>query len=254
MNQIEGKNYIGPNGIKQGYITLLSSEDYLIAVLCLAYSLQVVKSQYPLIVLTTDNLENDDKIIDILCSAPNIIHVTVSSLEYCDKIKQDWKGHSVLNTASKIQIFLLKDWYKLVYIDADTLIINNIDNLFEDYLDGSMIKYPDQRYGFSGLFIIEPWRHEEDNFYKFLLQTQECFDGDLIGKLWFFIRTSKSHQIPPSYLWDFRTSYHIPKDTKVIHYVGEYKPWLDNLGCYTSCEAMRVYQIVLKKVREIYDV
>jgi hypothetical protein len=93
----------------------------------------------------------------------------------------------------------LSEWDKLLYIDADTLVIKNIDSLF-NYPDGSMVKYPDDPWGFSGLFIIEPKNHDEIELYFHLLQNVNCFDGDLLGKLWFYIRTSPRHQIPEEYL------------------------------------------------------
>jgi hypothetical protein len=56
--------------------------------------------------MTTEDMKNEKmtnkEIIDILCSVPNIIHVTAPNLKYCDEIQKEWKNHNVLNTASKI--------------------------------------------------------------------------------------------------------------------------------------------------------
>ena len=241
--------------VKMGYVTLLSSENYLKAVLVLAYSLQVVKSQYPLVVMTTEDMKNEKmtnkEIINILCSVPNIIHVTAPNLKYCDEIQKEWKNHNVLNTASKIQIFSLRDWDKLIYIDADTIVISNIDNLFEEYPDGSMIKYNTDPYGFTGLFILEPRNHFEVDFYLYLLQNVKCFDGDILGKIWFVVNKDKRYQIPEDYLWDRRKNYTIPENVKVIHYTGDFKPWLEN-NYYEDDESINLYQFILKKIEELY--
>jgi alpha-N-acetylglucosamine transferase len=55
----------------------------------------------------------------------------------------------------------MKQWDKLLYIDADVLVLKNLDHLFQ-YPNGSMLKYEvyagedENDTGFSGLFIIEP--------------------------------------------------------------------------------------------------
>ena len=47
--------------MNKAYITLLSSEDYLEAVLVLNYSLRLVNSQYPLVVYVTNQVYNNEK-------------------------------------------------------------------------------------------------------------------------------------------------------------------------------------------------
>ena len=57
------------------------------------------------------------------------------------------------------------------------------------------------------------------------MKTQDCFDGNLIGKLWFHVRSSPAHQIPPEYQWVYQPTF-IPKGTRMIHFCNETKPWL----------------------------
>ena len=45
----------------RAYITVLSSDEYLIGVLCLNQSLKDAKSKYPLVVLVNDKISEKDK-------------------------------------------------------------------------------------------------------------------------------------------------------------------------------------------------
>ena len=209
---------------RYAYVTLLSTTDYLDAVLVLNKSLQRVNSKYPLLVMVVDTIFTPE--MENCFRQHGIYSTTVSPLEYCQEVQDEYRDTTptVLNTASKIQLFTLKNWDKLVYIDADVLVIQNMDELF-DYEDGSMIKYPEESFGFTGLFVLCPRRHHEDEFYPTIMKYHKCVDGDLIGKLWFFVHDSPCHQIPPCYL-----SHYIPhsdfKDVKAIHYCNQLKPWI----------------------------
>ena len=210
--------------MKMAYCTLLSSEDYLDAVLILNKSLRDVNSQYPLVVMVTNNIANDQLIF--ILNANGIIWEVIDYLSYSQNMQIKYKNYSVLNTASKLQIFSLKHWDKLVYIDADTLVLKNIDNLF-CYPDGAMLKYDSENFGFSGLFVVIPKYHQENELYLHLVYNTDCFDGDLLGKLWFFIRDSKNHQIPEHYMIPYNALMKKYTNNYIIHYNNLIKPWKD---------------------------
>jgi alpha-N-acetylglucosamine transferase len=123
-----------------GWITLLSSENYLPAVLILNQTMQNVKSKYPLIVGITEDIYSD-KIITILHKY-NIITEKIEKTSYAKEVVEKYSNHSVLNTASKIMLFSLDKYEKLIYIDADVYVKENMDELFDNYEDGSILCYP----------------------------------------------------------------------------------------------------------------
>lgn len=210
----------------KAFITLLSTEDYLDAVLVLNLSLRDVNSKYPLVCGVTESLKNNNYVINSL-KKEGIRVEFIKNLTYNQGVIDKWKDHTVLNTASKISLFDLKKYDKLVYIDADTLVVENIDDVM-NYPDGAMIGPPpgekEDEYGFTGLFVFQPKYHRED-FYKCLLQNFPCADGDLIGSLWFFTRTSQAHRIPYSYCTHYTYYLYENYPAKVIHFCNEQKPW-----------------------------
>jgi len=224
------------------YITLLSSEDYLDAVLVLNRSLKYSKSNYALVVAVTEDIY--DKVHDILCEDGCIVE-KIERISYSDYITSKYKDHSVLNTASKINLFSLKNYDKLVYLDADSIVMKNVDDLF-NYPDGAMLKSDvDMGFGLSNLFVFYPRNHEEE-LYKKLIEDSVHFDGDLLGNLWFFTRSSEAHQISPEYC----ASYHeecIDPNTKIYHFVNKNKPWL-NIDNFKDTEVIKLYKKLLKNV------
>lgn len=236
---------------KYAYVTLLSTEDYLDAVLVLNKSLQMVGAKYPLLAMVVDTIFTQE-MEDIFINH-HILYETVPPLQYSIGVQEKYKEQeckTVLNTASKIQLFTyLKSWDKLVYLDADSIVLQNIDDLFSR-LDGSMLKYPEDSMGFSGLFVFEPRNHQEDEFYPTIMANHECVDGDLLGKLWFFVRESKSHQIDIKYFWQY-VSENMPSDVKAVHFCNHIKPWLqpDHKLFANDSYVNHLYRKILKEVK-----
>lgn len=212
-----------------GFVTLLSSENYLEAVLVLKRSLDHVKSEYPLICGVTTDIYTE-KVVGIL-KKEGILVEKIERLEYSIYTRTEWVDRPVLNTASKISLFSLKKYDKLCYLDTDSFVLKNIDDVF-DRLDGTMIKESEEDYGFTGMFIFCPRNHREE-YYKFLLVNKKCADGDLLGDLWFYTRTSKEHWLDVNY---FRPYHQIKnrlesgesnfEEVKAVHFLNEDKPWI----------------------------
>lgn len=232
--------------VSQAYVTLLSTSNYLEGVLVLHESLKQVKSTRPLLVLITEEIATPE--ILAIFQEEGIFYEIVDTVSYAGVTQDKYSGCSVLNTASKVHLFRQKNWDKLVYIDADTMVLQNIDDLFVRF-DGSMVKEPADTMGFTGLFVIEPLQHDEDDFLFHLVMNTACFDGDLIGKLWFHVRTNPDYQIPFCYL---HMPHHYDKTSKVIHYCNPGKPWMNEVydeGTFLSWK----YNSFLQKVREKYN-
>lgn len=205
-------------------MTLISSQSYFIAALILNLSLKQTNSKIPFTICLTENLANKDNLT--ILKQENIPFEIIKYLNYNQNIQKINKNQSILNTASKIEIFNLKQYKKIIYIDADSLILYNIDDLI-NYPDGSILKYPNEKYGMSGLFVIEPMNHDY-NIYKFLIENYDGYDGEIIGKLFFPFLSNKKYQIPNTYLYNINNYKSFSKNIKGIHFNTSIKPFLFN--------------------------
>ena len=214
--------------MNNAYVTLLSSKEYLVPILALNLSFKNTNSAYPLVVMVTDNIADDKNLIKIL-EQEHIKYVIVPTLSYSRAtltlINKDYpNNNTVQNTASKINMFNLEEYDKLVYIDGDSVFFQNCDQLF-NFPDGSMLY--DGKVGLTGLLVFIPENHDF-NFYMACLNNVRCLDGNLIDTLWFQIKTEQMYRIPMNYC------YLSSENDKVLKYVksitfNEHKLWKDSI-------------------------
>lgn len=231
--------------MNNAYVTLLSSEDYIDAVLVLAASLNKVRSRFPLLVAIVEDIYNEE--LDYLLKEFGCDIEVVPRLQYSTEVQNTCAGKSVLNTASKIQIFDFKRFDKLVYIDADSLVLENIDELF-DWPDGSMMFYDGDETGSSNLFVITPKFHHESIYYIHLMEHFDVFDGNLFGDFWFHVLESPYHRIPRRFGYHYNPETRVPDNIKAIHYCNNPKPWLEpNAKEYSNLYPFaRIYKLHLQ--------
>ena len=147
------------NKIDRAYISILTTEDYLPGLLVLNASLKSVKSLYPLHVLLAPTISK--KVTDILDNYSISYSVLSQAINNPTDIDIH---HRWFSTYYKLAVFDQIQYQKIVYIDADMLILRNIDELFEcKHMSatnaGSMLpKKRDRRHLNlnSGLVVIEP--------------------------------------------------------------------------------------------------
>ena len=211
--------------MKYAYVTLLSSEDYLPAVLILNQNLKDVNSKYPLLVAVTENIF--EKVKSYLIKE-NILYKVIPFIEYSKRTQENWmrsRGTSyTLNIASKFILFKLYEYDKLVYIDSDILIYKNIDELF-NYPDGAL--YNDNGTPFIGLFVFTPINHKVD-YYFALSNVFNIIESDVLEPLFFPFKSNPDYRIPFEYYVNITYQ---NLDTfnfdaiKVFHFCYKYKPW-----------------------------
>ena len=206
------------------YITLLSSDDYILPLLALNKNLIDLKSKYPLFVIVSSNV--NAKTINIL-KEHNINYKIASPILYHpDMIKQasQWGQSQVVNTATKLEIFHTS-FDKAVYLDADSFFIYNIDNLF-NCPDGAMYEECGCDGGFSGLFTFMPKNHNFE-YYKNIIQNIPILDGDLLANLWFPFKSNPEYRIPTEYFLNITLDNldNFIDTVKGFHFCYKYKPW-----------------------------
>jgi alpha-N-acetylglucosamine transferase len=143
------------------YITYVCSDNFIPGVVALYNSVRLSDCNHDFIVLVTDDVseeskdklkQNDLKIVDadkIYYNGKNKDKI----LDRYGKVDQSWKMFT------KINIWKQTEYSKLIYLDADTLVLKNIDELFEidelgAVLGGSvMLNYSGIE---AGVLVTEP--------------------------------------------------------------------------------------------------
>lgn len=226
------------------YVTLIANVDYLIGAVALAKSLVMTGAQYPLTALVIDDsIAGLDELTAYNCQL-----LKVNPLPLSDGFKARHnrgaqhtaapftKGekpvfHDPLHNFVKLRLWELEQFKSVVFLDADTLVIHNIDKLF-DYPEFSAApnlyeSLSDFHRLNSGVFVAKPSRRQYEAMLTALDQPEV-----------FWSRTDQTflqtyfpdwHGLPYTYntlqyvwfnlpqLWDWAR-------VNVIHYQYE-KPW-----------------------------
>ena len=231
------------------YVTLLSSEQYLDGVIILNQSLRFVKSEYPLFCALSENIS---------VQVANFLNgVGIRTV----RLKQSLIVESLQNTSTfrhwnytfdKLLIWGLKEFDKIVFVDADMLVLRNIDSLFHVPAFSAVCAgksfHGNEKWNElnSGLMVIEPNIDVEAELIRKLdevLQDRGSLingigDQDIIHRY-----MPKWPDYPELHLdegynvfADFLTYYILrlhysfkkdsPKPIYVVHFIGKLKPWM----------------------------
>lgn len=153
------------------YVTLLSTDDYILGTLCLAQSLRRVKSKYKLLVLCSQNIS--ERVISVLNQEKLDYSILKDSLNIDANTNPDYKRWNY--TFDKLAVFNLTQYSKIISLDSDMYVVKNIDHLFSHpHLSAAIadkLDQPDCKELNSGLMVICPSSAE----YEGLLTTAETF-------------------------------------------------------------------------------
>ena len=229
----------------EGYVCVLSTDDYLEGVLVLDYNLKALNTKYPLLCLINEEIsDKTKKILDHF----NIKYKTVKSIKYNTKETLHRWNH----TFDKLNVFSLTEYTKLIYLDSDFLILKNIDNLFEINRFTMVTDEPFHKDTFnSSVMIVKP--NMDD--YNALLNLVEKYDYYNIGKIGDqniineFVKDKCVITLDKEYNCMRTISYEVTKDVKdpvIIHYIGQPKPFMTD--DYKD-EYSDIYKDYLNKVR-----
>lgn len=229
----------------QTYVCALSTDNYLDGVLVLNENLKFLGSKYPLLCLINENISRS----------------TIETLDYFDikyKIikKINYINHNEANdywiyTFDKLNVFSLTDYEKVVYLDSDLLILENLDHLFECPTPSMSLDLPwyNDRYN-TGIMVITPNIYDYNRLKCDALKSdvlkRQISDQDIINEYFdnitplsfgynmvrritedeescdfFDYIGSYSHKMPQCNLYLKESKY-----AKVIHYIGKRKPFM----------------------------
>ncbi|MEG4836990.1 glycosyltransferase family 8 protein [Microcoleus sp. B9-D4] len=112
------------------WVTLCTTRSYLPGILVLARSLRQCQSRYPLVVMVTHDLLIDEA-ASALTQEPNIRQRLVSPIQPSPQAHTEYAYATFSEVWTKLRCWELVEFAKLVFLDADMLVLRNMDHLFE---------------------------------------------------------------------------------------------------------------------------
>ncbi len=228
------------------YVTLVTNPDFAMAAIALAKSLKNVNAKAALHVMTIKDMENHEYIqtlknlgCSLLVVSPLPLSADFCHRHSCQQVHKNapfTKGnkpnfHNPLHNFLKLRLWELQQYERIVFLDADCLVIQNIDNLFEfPEFSGAPNLYEslkDMHRLNSGVFVAKPCQKT----FNRMLQMLDKKDA-------FWKRTDQTflqyyfphwHNLPYiynclQYVWFNMPELWQWESIKVIHYQYE-KPW-----------------------------
>jgi glycogenin glucosyltransferase len=226
---------LGNGGIimKYTWTTLLATDNFVDGVIMLNNSLKKVQSKYDLLVMATNNLSQVtfDKL-----NNENIQYKLVPYLSFFATSSRNlplW-GHNIIDpregtwwdcTLSKINMFLLTEYDRVCFLDADLEFLENCDHYFEyPTPSGYAFRWTEGMHG--SIILIQP---NIEDFLKCL--SIGLRDGIVNDEMvwWYWnpsFKAQQNHHFPIDDI--FLNLENIPRvdNRKILHHDGFDKPWL----------------------------
>uniref|UniRef100_A0A336LHB1 glycogenin glucosyltransferase n=1 Tax=Culicoides sonorensis TaxID=179676 RepID=A0A336LHB1_CULSO len=219
------------------WVTLATNDSYALGALVLAKSLKSVNTVYPIIVLVTDGVTTAmrDTLKEVFNNVESVDLYDSKDSEKLSLIKRPELGV----TFTKLCCWKLTSFEKCVFLDADTLVLHNCDDLFdrEELSAAPDVGWPDCFN--SGVFVFVPSNETYSKLIEYA-NTNGSFDGGDQGLLNSYFsdwRNLPARHLPFVYNTSISTAYsYLPAfkkfeaDIKIIHFLGSLKPWQINFN------------------------
>lgn len=244
--------------MKRKFVTYLGTDRFLSGVIALNASLKEHNKNVGLLVLVGESVSSP--IIEFL-REEEFLFKRVKDIQNPFVSEDDSRGRRHMYT--KIRVFELIEYDKVVFLDADMIVCDNIEILFEKehmsaVVAGNLAPQNSSWVDFnSGLMVISP----DIKVYREMMKAinvLESYDGTDQGFLNAFYSSWKGnsnlqldhkYNVPTAYLDDYCKLYDFDfdysndrlfvKNVAILHYFGSVKPWdMDLSGDNRSVEQL----------------
>ena len=120
----------------KAWATLLTKPSYVMGVRALRASLERVGSPYPLVVVVTDGIGPDDRAV---LEADGCLLREVEPIRPPSGLQDHYANARFAEVWTKLNVWRLTEFERLVVLDADMLVVRPMDELFEVELDGDQV-------------------------------------------------------------------------------------------------------------------
>jgi len=217
----------------EAWVTLATNDEYSLGALVLAHSLKRCQTQKKIVVMVTSSLSNS---IRAELSETFDAVIDVEALDSKDAANLALLERPELGiTFTKINCWKLTQYSKCVFLDADTLVVQNCDELFqrEEFSASPDPGWPDCFN--SGVFVFVP---SVDTYEKIMNHAaiEGSFDGGDQGLLnsyfsdWAYTDIQKHlpflYNMVATATYSYLPAYkRFGKNVKIVHFIGASKPW-----------------------------
>jgi len=217
----------------EAWVTLATNDEYSLGALVLAHSLKRCKTTKKIVVMVTSSIS--DGIRAELSETFDAV-INVDALDSKDAANLALLERPELGiTFTKINCWKLTQYSKCVFLDADTLVVQNCDELFqrEEFSAAPDPGWPDCFN--SGVFVFVPSHDTYENIMKHA-STEGSFDGGDQGLLnsyfedWAYTDIQKHlpflYNMVATATYSYLPAYkRFGKNVKIVHFIGASKPW-----------------------------
>ena len=157
ISDMENQHNNTSNELRYAYVTVITNMSYFKGLLVLANSMKRVKARFPFYVLVPKSVSAELR--------DSILSLDLPILEYEDilldqKLQNANAVTSWNQTFFKLNIMRLTQFDKIIFVDADMLLLQNIDHLFSypslSATTGGKAAHPEYTEFNSGLLVVEP--------------------------------------------------------------------------------------------------
>jgi len=217
----------------EAWVTLATNDEYSLGALVLAHSLKRCKTAKKIVVMVTSSIS--EGVRNELSETFDAV-INVDALDSKDAANLALLERPELGiTFTKINCWKLTQYSKCVFLDADTLVVQNCDELFqrEEFSAAPDPGWPDCFN--SGVFVFVPSHDTYENIMKHA-STEGSFDGGDQGLLnsyfedWAYTDIQKHlpflYNMVATATYSYLPAYkRFGKNVKIVHFIGASKPW-----------------------------
>ena len=215
------------------YVTFVTSPEFVPPAAVLMHSIAVSGSQYARCICVTKDISDRDR--QTLSMLAQIVEIEkIASPKYVDNVRYR-------EVFTKLRIWQLGMFKRVVYIDTDVIVVNNMDDLFDVEEWGVPMDAENNRYS-TGLMVVDPKDTTFDDMLAKLKTTTVSMElPDLLFLKDYFDSNKRKINIIPRWYQVYQeefgsqyASYLTRRKQKItvfdprihgIHYPGAGKPW-----------------------------
>ncbi|CAH2055123.1 unnamed protein product [Thlaspi arvense] len=166
---LQFKGSFGSESTKEAYVTLLYGDEFLLGVRVLGKSIRDTGSNKDMVVLVSDGVSDYSKKL-LKADGWKVEKITLLANPNQVHPKRFWGVYT------KLKIFNMTDYKKVVYLDADTIVVKNIEDLFKCSKFCANLKHSERLN--SGVMVVEPSEALFDDMMKQVKTLSSYTGGD----------------------------------------------------------------------------